>query len=283
MMLERQESGDKYNKRLYHRSGKIICKTNHFSSDSSRQSLGMAREKDNKRSGKFRDLLFTFMICLLLLLSACGQKNVQSGLKGSFKPSTIKGKTYYPLKSAHGFMEEGIASWYGPGFHGKKTASGETFNQYAMTAAHKTLPLGTRVRVTRLDNGRSVLVKINDRGPFAEDRIIDLSRAAASRLEITGKGTGRVRVQSLGGLPEVDSKGDISGKFYIQLGAFGQKENAQKLVRRLSGEGRKGRLIFGNNNMWNVQAGPWQDSASAQKMLESFKAVFPAAFVVGDK
>lgn len=220
---------------------------------------------------------------MLMALGACSQKNTPKGGRGSFKPYTVNGKTYYPLKSAHGFVEEGMASWYGPGFHGKKTASGEVFNQYAMTAAHKTLPLGTRVRVTNLDNERSVLVRINDRGPFSKERIIDLSRAAASRLEITGRGTGRVRVQSLGGLPEVDVKGDISGDFYIQLGAFGEKENARKLISVLSRDGRRGRLVFGSNNMWNVQAGPWKDSATALAMLESFRSSYPQAFVVGDK
>lgn len=221
------------------------------------------------------------MACLIF--SGCAQKSRQHGGSGSARPYTIKGKTYYPLKSAHGFVEEGLASWYGPGFHGKKTASGETYNQYAMTAAHKILPLGTRVRVTHLDNGRSVLVRINDRGPFVDDRIIDLSRAAATRLEMMGKGTGKVRVQSLGGLVEVDQAGDISGSFYIQLGAFGQKENARKLVDKLTKEGRRGRLLYGSNKMWNVQAGPWSDSATAQKMLESFRPTFPHAFMVGDK
>ena len=222
------------------------------------------------------------LLIIILALAGCGQKRAGGkGGGGSFKPYTVKGKTYYPMKSAHGFVEEGVASWYGPGFHGKKTASGEIFNQYAMTAAHKTLPLGTKVRVTHLDNGRSVLVRVNDRGPFASDRIIDLSRAAASRLEITAKGTGRVRVQSLGGLPEVDEKGDISGDFYIQLGAFGQKENARKLINTLIKEGRKGRLFQGPNKTWNVQAGPWKDSASAQKALEGMRASHPSAFVVG--
>lgn len=222
------------------------------------------------------------LLLFMLLFSACGQKTVPKGGNAGTKPYTIKGKTYYPLKSAHGFMEEGIASWYGPGFHGKKTASGETYNQYAMTAAHKILPLGTRVRVTHLDNGRSVLVRINDRGPFVDDRVIDLSRAAATRLEMMGKGTGRVRVQSLGGLVEVDQKGDISGTFYIQLGAFGQKANAQQLIEKLTREGKRGRLVYGSNKMWNVQTGPWRDSTTAQKMLENLRSSYPRAFVVAD-
>lgn len=222
-------------------------------------------------------------ILLIMAITGCGQKNIHTGEKGTFKPYTVKGKTYYPLKSAQGFVEEGLASWYGPGFHGKKTASGENFNQYAMTAAHKTLPIGTKVRVTNLANNKSVLVRINDRGPFSSKRIIDLSRAAAMKLAITGKGTGKVRVQSLGEVPEIDKEGDISGSFYVQLGAFGKKENAHKLIDTLTKEGRKGRLVFGNNNMWNVQTGPWKDSASAQKVLDTLHASYPQAFVVGDK
>lgn len=223
------------------------------------------------------------MICIcLLFLPSCGgsQKSWQKGGTRGTKPYTVLGKTYYPLKSAHGFVEEGMASWYGPGFHGQPTASGEKYNQYAMTAAHKILPLGTRVRVTHLDNGRSVLVRVNDRGPFVEDRVIDLSRAAASRLDMMGKGTARVRVQSLGGVTQSSPSGDIKGEFYIQVGAFGQKENARKLIDILSKAGNKGRLIFGNNKMWNVQAGPWPDSNTAKKQLEAFQALYPSAFVV---
>ena len=109
----------------------------------------------------------------------------------------MRGKTYYPLASARGFVEEGIASWYGEKFHGKTTASGERYNQNAMTAAHKLLPLGSRVRVTHLGSGRSVVVRINDRGPVAGGRAIDLSRGAAMRLNMLREGTARVRVRSL--------------------------------------------------------------------------------------
>ena len=227
--------------------------------------------------------LFALLCCFILLFATgCSQKApYQKGGKAGARPYTVRGKTYYPLKSANGFLEEGVASWYGPGFHGKTTASGEKFNQYAMTAAHKILPLGAKARVTHLGNGRSVIVKINDRGPFAEDRIIDLSKGAATRLNMTGTGTARVRVQSLGDLPEVDEAGDIKGNYYIQVGAFGSRENAKKLIDALIKARRKGRLVFGNNNMWNVQVGPWPDSASAQDKLSEFKADYPRAFVVG--
>lgn len=224
-------------------------------------------------------------LILLLCLSLCwGCSSKTSWRKGGTpgtKPYTVKGKTYYPLKSAHGFLEEGIASWYGPKFHGKTTASGEKFNQYAMTAAHKILPLGTTVRVTHLDNGKSILVKINDRGPFVGDRIIDLSKGAATRLQMMGTGTARVRVQSVGTVADTTSSGNIKGNFYIQAGAFGKKENANKLISSLIDIGKNGRLIFGNNNLWNVQIGPWPDSATAEKNLAKIKALYPNAFVVG--
>lgn len=243
----------------------------------------MARHTRPSRS-TLRLVLLLGLICCALVLAGCGGSRSSSWRKGGVagtKPYTVRGKTYYPLKSAHGFVEEGIASWYGPGFHGKTTANGERYNQYAMTAAHKLLPLGTRVRVTHLGNGKSVIVRVNDRGPFVEDRIIDLSRTAATRLNMMGTGTARVRIQSLGGISELAENGDIKGDFYVQVGAFASKESAYKLIQTLAKAGHKGRLEFGSNNLWNVQVGPWADSAGAQKMLGVFRALYPAAFVVG--
>lgn len=108
---------------------------------------------------------------------------------------TVRGKTYSVLTSAKGFKESGNASWYGPGFHGKKTANGERYNMYAMTAAHKTLPLGTKVIVTNLRNKRQVTVRINDRGPFHGNRIIDLSKKAARKLGIIKSGFAPVHIK----------------------------------------------------------------------------------------
>jgi len=109
----------------------------------------------------------------------------------------VFGKRYYTLQSSEGFVERGIASWYGEDFHGKRASSGETYDMFAMTAAHKELPLPTYARVTNLENGRSVVVKINDRGPFHANRVIDLSWVAASKLRITAKGTGLVEVRAI--------------------------------------------------------------------------------------
>jgi rare lipoprotein A len=107
------------------------------------------------------------------------------------------GERYKVLQSSNGFREKGLASWYGIDFHGRDTSSGEVYDMYEMTAAHKTLPLPTYVRVSNLDNGRSSIVKVNDRGPFIEGRIIDLSYAAAYRLGITGPGTANVEIIAL--------------------------------------------------------------------------------------
>lgn len=222
------------------------------------------------------------IICAALLCGCFGGKSVKrSGGSGSTRPYTVNGKTYYPLASAKGFVEEGIASWYGPGFHGKPTANGETFNQYAMTAAHKILPLGAQVRVTHLGTGRSILVRVNDRGPFVDDRVIDLARGAATRLGIMGSGTARVRVQAVGDLAAATPTGDIKGTYYIQIGSFSMKANASKLAQILAKAGQIGRIFYGNNKMWNVQAGPWPDSGAAQKMLPALKLIYPQAFVVG--
>jgi rare lipoprotein A len=114
------------------------------------------------------------------------------------KPYTVNGKSYVPVSSANGYRERGVASWYGRKFHGRRTSSGEPYDMYAMTAAHKTLPLPSYVRVRNLQNGKTVVVRVNDRGPFLHNRLIDLSYAAAARLDIAAHGTGLVEVEALG-------------------------------------------------------------------------------------
>ena len=133
-----------------------------------------------------------FFLSVILLFGCGGGAQVY---KTNTKPYTVAGSTYYPLKTAKGFSESGVASWYGKKFHGRKTASGERYNQNKMTAAHKTLPFGTRVRVKNLENGKSVEVKINDRGPFKKGRVIDVSRAAAKKLEMINSGTAKVNIK----------------------------------------------------------------------------------------
>jgi len=113
------------------------------------------------------------------------------------RPYTVNGKTYTPRTRVEPFRQSGVASWYGRRFHGKSTASGEKYNMYAMTAAHPTLPIPSYVRVTSLENGRSVVVRVNDRGPFLHGRIIDLSYAAAGKLGYADKGSARVKIEQI--------------------------------------------------------------------------------------
>jgi rare lipoprotein A len=134
------------------------------------------------------------------------------------------------MSSAKGFKEEGLASWYGQKFHGHSTSNGETFDMYKISAAHKTLPLPTWVRVTNLDNGKSIDVRVNDRGPFHGGRIIDLSYAGAVKLGYVDKGTARVRVEVLEG----DSLDQSA--YFVQVGAFSSKDSAQNLQQRLKSE-----------------------------------------------
>lgn len=174
---------------------------------------------------------------------------------GNPETYSVWGKTYRVMESAAGYEEVGLASWYGRKFHGYRTSSGETFDMYRFTAAHRTLPLPTYVRVTNLDNGKSLVVRVNDRGPFHSERIIDLSWAAAARLGIEGQGTGRVRVEALtvreevnpsreGTVPTavraaVDSpppdtaKVSGGGELYLQAGAFRGLDRARDLERAL--------------------------------------------------
>ncbi len=151
----------------------------------------------------------------------------------------VLGKTYHTMLSAEGFTERGTASWYGKKFHGRKTSSGEIYDMYRMTAAHKHLPLPTYVEVTNLRNKRRVIVKVNDRGPFHDDRIIDLSYAAARKLGIVDQGTGYVEVKALtpgeGRTADVVTSGvpQVGAPQFLQIGAFADRTNAERLGARL--------------------------------------------------
>jgi len=138
-----------------------------------------------------------FLLVLSLGLLSC-TANVALVKNETGKPYSVKGKTYVPLKKvAAGHVQKGVASWYGPGFHGKKTSSGEKYDMYNMTAAHNVLPMNTLIKVTNLANNKAVVVRINDRGPFIDDRIIDLSYGAAKELGMLGPGTVPVRLAVL--------------------------------------------------------------------------------------
>ena len=165
---------------------------------------------------------------------------------------TVAGKAYRIMSDSEGYVENGVASWYGTKFHGRRTSSGDPYDMHAMTAAHKTLPLPTYAEVTNLQNGRKVIVKINDRGPFHDNRLIDLSHAAASKLDILATGTGLVEVRAItpGTMPKCsgckdaqtpdavvgDAVDDESGtvKLYLQAGVFSRRGNAERLRARIN-------------------------------------------------
>lgn len=154
---------------------------------------------------------------------------------GNPKSYVVFGKRYHTLDSAQGFVERGIASWYGKKFHGRRTSSGETYDMYAMTAAHKRLPLPSYVRVTNLANKRSVVVRVNDRGPFHDGRVIDLSYTAATKLGVVKNGTAPVEVRVLTpGQPAPVARGD--GTIFVQAGAFSEAYNAARLRDELTTE-----------------------------------------------
>ncbi len=204
-------------------------------------------------------------------------------------PYRVNGRWYRPVAQAAGYDETGIASWYGRKFHGRKTANGERFDMYAMTAAHKTLPLPTMVRVTNLENGRSVIVRVNDRGPFVKNRLIDLSWAAARALGFDRKGTARVRVQTLdvppdrrpaahaaatpGRPPAADAAAPAArmGRIYIQLGAFASRGNALRLARRVAGAQVQPRRLDGAV-LYRVRLGPFSRIGAIEQELNRLSA-----------
>lgn len=193
----------------------------------------------------------------------------------------VLGKRYYVMDNSRGFVERGIASWYGKKFHGRRTSSGETYDMYAMTAAHKSLPLPTYVEVTNLKNGKKVIVKINDRGPFHENRIVDLSYTAAVKLDIIATGTGWVEIRAIdpatwsgndkpAGTSTVPiARGEFPG-FYIQVGAFAQRSNAETLTRKLQALGDLVRIYESNVNgksLYRVRIGPILEIEQADKLV----------------
>lgn len=199
---------------------------------------------------------------------------------GNPESYAVYGKRYHVRDSARGYVAEGIASWYGSKFHGRRTSSGEPYDMYKMTAAHRSLPLPTYVRVKNLENGRSTVVRVNDRGPFVDDRLIDLSYAAATRLGVIASGTARVRVRALtpgestaGTRTDLDSAAADGGvAVYLQVGAFREYANAQRMRARVRGAGvrevavEKGRSDAGQS-VYRVRIGPLAGDTDREAML----------------
>ena len=245
--------------------------------------------------------VLTVAVCAALLMSGCSrpapvvatqeappqeapQETPQAaGSNGIYKvgtPYVIAGRRYVP-KVQPNYRAVGIASWYGPKFHGKRTANGEIFDQYAVTAAHKTLPLPSKVRVTNLDNGRQLVVRINDRGPFIGDRIIDLSRRSAQLLGVEKVGLASVRLELLDSGPHLLSEplqreqevhGPVqpvrTGRVYVQVGAFQLPDNAQRLAWKLSEFGDPSIQASENHRWHRVRFGPFASAKEADLFVQ---------------
>jgi len=261
-----------------------------------------------------------FAFCMLLTLAACSStgggiyssggapsgrypndnelpKGDQGVKRKIGNPYKVAGRWYYPKEEA-AYDEVGMASWYGKDFHGKKTANGEYFNMNALTAAHKTLPLPTFVKVTNLSNGRSIVLRVNDRGPFVNDRLIDLSRRGAQLLGFQKQGVTRVRVQAVdanGNLPRgvrapiqtarraapVENRGAEAAPaapvvtaamtHFIQVGAYSQRINAELQVKKLSRSGHRARVESASSagrTYWRVRIGPFIERLIAEDRLD---------------
>ena len=220
------------------------------------------------------------------------------------RPYSVFGREYVPATTLRPYRERGVASWYGRKFHGQKTSAGETYDMYAMTAAHPTLPLPSYARVTSLASGRSVVVRVNDRGPFLHDRVIDLSFAAAHRIGIAQAGSGEVEVEAIipsdaaivvsvplppvaaarvaqppPGVSPADARvpmpvASADGAFVVQLGAFASNANAQNFVAHLANQlgplGVEPR-VRQSNALFRVFIGPYTTRDEAKRAAESLR------------
>ncbi|MDD2500153.1 MAG: septal ring lytic transglycosylase RlpA family protein [Geobacter sp.] len=203
------------------------------------------------------------------------------------KPYVVQGKRYEPLTTADGFVQEGLASSYGREFHGKRTSNGELFNMQAMTAAHKTLPFGVYVKVEHKKTGKEVTVRINDRGPFVGNRIIDLSEGAAAKLGMLQEGVASVKISALG-YKSGDSYRQLSdydkGSYTIQVGAFTVKENAYRYMEELKkkyGVADVQESWVKNTRYFRVRLGRFDSLRQAQSNKETYEAKgFKGCFVV---
>lgn len=229
--------------------------------------------------------------------------NPQRSRRGNPPVYEVMGERYYVMNSSVGYRESGTASWYGPNFHGRPTSSGETYDMHAMTAAHKTLPIPTWVEVTNQRNGRSVIVKVNDRGPFVDGRIIDMSLAAAEALDMVRAGTAPVFVRALGepvAAPTIVSARAVSSpeprprrfsiiseaaaatpgiddapmqNIYAQVGAFSQQENAMKIMGTLRAGGLSAAFVLSDtggpsDSLHRVRIGPLASIAAYDELVE---------------
>jgi rare lipoprotein A len=244
------------------------------------------------------------IVALLPLMAACATGARSTGgaripvvtdpapiVSGTMRPYQIRGQWYRPSEQPN-YDQTGMASWYGDQFNGRPTATGERFDMYALTAAHKTLPLPGLVEVTNLANGRSIVVRINDRGPFVDGRIIDLSRGSADALGMLQQGVGEVRVRYLGPAPRLGSAQPLqyaanvapapvaarpepaaeAGRYWIQAGSFSDRRAARRVADRLGDRATVDVAGQGDSPLYRVLVGPWPDPNAAEHARQAVVA-----------
>jgi len=241
-------------------------------------------------------IIITLLLFVAIGISGCARSTppTRPSSPGTPKPYKVMGRWYQPLADSRGFQQRGLASWYGKKFHGRKTANGERYNMYGVSAAHKTLPLGTWVQVHHLESGQTLDVRINDRGPFVRNRIIDLSFGAAKKLGIVGPGTAPVKVTALGkaGDPKPDGRPTYlpvayhQGNFTFQVGAFVDRQNAETLVRQLDKTYKNAHMVKSNDDQpvfYRVRVGRCNTLTQAAE-YESYlvRNGFPDAITVAE-
>jgi rare lipoprotein A len=211
---------------------------------------------------------------------------------GNRSPYTVLGRSYHVMDSHQDYLERGVASWYGVKFHGRPTSSFEPYDMYKFTAAHRTLPLPSYVQVTNLDNGKSVVVRVNDRGPFHGDRLIDLSYVAAVKLDMHQRGTARVEVRALSpqdsGIRLAAAPGAALGpvgagvapppaRAFLQVASFAQRDNAERLQEKLRGHGLREvdlqRAEVADQPVWRVRVGPYVRADRLERAREKVRAL----------
>ena len=251
----------------------------------------------------------TTLLLLSLLVNGCGVSSSRYQIKNDHSPSeipplghiedvnpryepysrggnknyTVRGIDYKVLREITEFTESGNASWYGNKFHGHLTSNGERYNMFAMSAAHKNLPLPSYVQVTNLENNKQIIVRVNDRGPFHQGRIIDLSYAAAHKLDMLKSGTAKVQIKLLH-FPKKENKANqFNGNYYIQYLVTSLPEKANQLGKKLSEIYQVESLFVEDKSHYKLRLGPFNSQLKAQDLLAKIQQDYPNAFIIHQK
>jgi len=251
------------------------------------------RKKEGRGKSEIRNPKSEIVLLgiLLALLIGCAHQGAQQpSVRPVASEPTHTGAAQVPTPrpapepAEEGWTEKGIASWYGEPYHGRRTASGEIYDMHELTAAHKTLAFGSVVKVTRRDTGADVKVRVNDRGPFIEGRIIDLSFAAAKRIALDIDGVAPVKIKVIGheAAPERESTRaeEPEDCFWVQVGAFGDPDNARRAETELERGGETAVVLEGLDELWRVRVGPFDEEKLAERARNRITDAWPTARIV---